>query len=98
MAIHQSEFTDLRLSMAGIIFLGAPLQGSRTAVFGEWLARVSSLDTTLLKMLRDGSADLHALQEDFCGSYSTQDIVCFYEQHESSFGGVDLQVKPTCAW
>ncbi|TVY32372.1 Kinesin light chain [Lachnellula occidentalis] len=27
-AIHREDFTDLRLSVAGIIFLGAPLQGS----------------------------------------------------------------------
>jgi len=87
-AVHQQEFHDLRLSIAGIIFLGAPFQGSDTAVFGKWLARLSGFDSTLLKILQSGSSDLYALQEDFCGSYAAWDVVCFYETSDTNFGGL----------
>ena len=87
-AVHQPEFTDLRLSIAGILFLGAPFQGSNAAVFGKWLARLSRLDSTLLETLRSSSPDLYALQEDFCGSYTALDLVCFYETSDTNFGGL----------
>jgi len=92
-AVHQEDFTDLRFSIAGIIFLGAPLQGSNVAVFGEWLARLTRLDPTLLQALRKDSRELYELSTDFCGSYNDQDIVCFYEEKDASFGGLlDAQV------
>ena len=87
-AVHQPEFTDLRLSIAGVLFLGAPFQGSDAAVFGKWLARLSRLDSTLLENLRNGSPELYALQEDFCGSYTAWDLVCFYEMSDTNFGGL----------
>jgi hypothetical protein len=87
-AVHQQEFHDLRLSVAGIIFLGAPFQGSDVAIFGEWLARLSSLDSTLLQALKRGSRELYELSTDFCGSYGNWDIVCFYEKKDTYLGGV----------
>jgi hypothetical protein len=81
-------FTDLRLSVAGIIFLGAPFQGSDAAIFGQWLARLSGLDTTMLETLRKGSPDLYALSIDFYGSYKDWDIVCFYEKREADYLGL----------
>jgi hypothetical protein len=87
-AVHQPEFTDLRLSIAGVLFLGSPFQGSDAAVFGKWLARLSRLDSTLLENLRNGSPELYALQEDFCGSYTAWDLVCFYEMSDTNFGGL----------
>jgi hypothetical protein len=84
-AVHRREFTDLRLSVAGIIFLGAPFQGSDVAIFGEWLARLSRLDSTLLEMLRKSSPDLFALSTDFCSSYADWDLVCFYEKKEATY-------------
>lgn len=74
--------------MAGIIFLGAPFQGSGVAIFGELLARLSGLDSTLLEMLRKGSPDLYAMSTDFYSSYSDRDLVCFYEKKEVSYFGV----------
>ncbi len=87
-AVHQQESHDLRLSVTGIIFLGAPLQGSDVAIFGEWLARLSSLDSTLLQALRKGSPELYGLSSDFCYSYIDCDIVCFYEKKDTNFGGM----------
>ena len=84
-AVHRQEFTDLRLSVAGIIFLGAPFQGSDAAIFGEWLARLRRLDSTLLEGLRKGNPDLFALSTDFCGSYIDRDVVCFYEKRETEY-------------
>ncbi|RDW70985.1 putative kinesin light chain 1 protein [Coleophoma cylindrospora] len=83
LAVHQQDFTDLRLSVAGIIFLGAPFQGSDVATYGTWLARIADLDTALLEMLRKGSLDLHGISSDFYGSYNQWDIVCFYEKKNS---------------
>ena len=91
-AVHLQEFHDLRLSVAGIIFLGAPFQGSNIATFGEWLAQLSSLDSTLLQALKRGSEELYELSIDFCGSYSNWDLVCFYEKKETNFGLFDAQV------
>ncbi|TVY71302.1 Protein SERAC1, partial [Lachnellula suecica] len=87
-AVHQQEFQDLRLSVAGIIFLGAPFQGSEVANFGEWLARLSLLDSSLLQVLKKGNRELYELSTDFCGSYNDWDLVCFYEKKDASFGGL----------
>lgn len=85
-AVHQREFTDIRLSVAGIIFLGAPFQGSNAAAYGMWLAQVAGLDSTLLELLKKDSPSLQALSRDFWGSYSDYDIVCFYEKREADYG------------
>ena len=91
-AVHQQDFSDLRFSVAGIIFLGGPLQGSNAAILGKWLAHLSGLDSTLLKMLEKGSSELCALTTDFYGSYSDWDLVCFYERKEANYLGV-LETK-----
>ena len=86
-AVHERDFTDLRLSVAGIIFLGAPFQGSDVAGFGTWLARLSGLDPTLLQALKKGSQEIYQLSRYFYGSYIDYDIICFYEGKDTSFGG-----------
>jgi hypothetical protein len=91
-AIHQREFTNLRLSIAGIIFLGAPFQGSDTALFGTWLAKALRGDTTLLKLLKKDSPTLSDLSRDFWGSHSDWDLVCFYEKKEADYGPLKIQV------
>ena len=87
-ACLQPDFTDLRLSVAGIIFLGGPFQGSDAAVFGQWLAQLSGLESTLLKMLQKGSLDLFALSTDFYSSHCDLDLVCFYEKEKAEFFGI----------
>ncbi|KAL9035008.1 MAG: hypothetical protein Q9214_006785, partial [Letrouitia sp. 1 TL-2023] len=85
-AVHQKVFDDLRLSVAGIVFLGTPFQGSDAAIYGKWLAQLGSLDTTLIKSLEKDSPALHALSSDFWHSYNDRDIVCFYENKDAEYG------------
>ncbi|TVY88425.1 Protein SERAC1, partial [Lachnellula willkommii] len=91
-AVHQQYFTDLRHSVAGIIFLGAPFQGSDVAGFGTWLARWSGSDTTLLELLKKDSPSLFDLSRDFWGSHSDWDLVCFYENIEDEYGPIKKKV------
>lgn len=87
-AALQPDFMDLRLSVAGIIFLGGPFQGSDAAIFGQWLAQLAGLESTLLKVLQKGSLDLFALSTDFYSSHRDLDIVCFYEKEKAEFVGI----------
>jgi hypothetical protein len=91
-AVHQQHFTDLCLSVAGIIFLNTPFQGSNIAIFGKWLARLSGLDPIMLKLLEKGNSDLYVLAIDFWGSYSNLDIICFYKILETNYGPLKAQV------
>lgn len=84
-AALKQDFTNLLLSVAGIIFLGAPFQGSNAAFFGKWLARLSGCDSTLLKSLEKSNISLRHLSEDFWGRYSNWDLVCFYENIEAEY-------------
>lgn len=85
-AVHQQAFTDIRLSVAGVIFLGAPFQGSNAAFFGKWLARLSRRDPGLLESSEKDSSNLQALSRDFWGSHGDWDLVCFYEDREADYG------------
>lgn len=64
-AIYQQDFTNLRLSVAGVIFLGAPFQGSDIASVRTWLAQLSGLDLIILKLLEKDSPSLYTLSRDF---------------------------------
>lgn len=93
-AALQPDFTDLRLSVAGIIFLGGPFQGSDAALFGKWLAQLSGLESTLLKILQKGSLDLFSLSTDFYSSHRDLDLFCFYEKEKAKyFGIIKAQVR-----
>lgn len=85
-AVHQQAFTDLRLSVAGLIFLGAPFQGSDAAAYGRWLAEATGGDTSLLEVLQKHDMSLHHLLRDFWGSYGDWDIVCFFENKDAAYG------------
>ncbi len=93
-AVHQRNFTDLHLSVAGVLFLGAPFQGSNAAGIGTWVARLSGLDSTLLELLKKDSPSLHALSRDFWGSHNDWDLVCFYEKRnrEADYGPLKAKV------
>ena len=86
LADHGHTFRDIRFSMAGIIFLGTPHQGSEAAEYGVWLTQAARHDKTLLKSLKRNSLALHAIARDFEASYSNADIVCFYENKDASYG------------
>ena len=92
-AIHQQEFANIQLSVSGIIFLGAPFQGSDIASIGTWLAQISGLDSAILKLLEKQSSSLYALSRDFWGSYSERDLVCYSEKNKAKYGPVKKQVS-----
>ncbi|MCJ1466426.1 hypothetical protein MMC07_005045 [Pseudocyphellaria aurata] len=86
LANHGKDFNDIRLSTAGIIFLGTPHHGSDAAVYGLWLAQAVGHDKTLLESLRKNSPALYEIARDFETSYRDTDIVCFYENEAGSHG------------
>ena len=86
LADHGNTFIDIRLSIAGIIFLGTPHQGSDATEYGLWLARIAGQDTALLQSLRRNNIALHDIARDFEASYNKADIVCFYENEDASYG------------
>ena len=92
MANHGDDFRDIRLSTAGIIFLGTPHQGSDAAVYGVWLAQAAGHDRTLLESLKRHSPDLYGIARDFESSYKNADIFCFYEDRDASYGPLRTQV------
>ncbi|KFY32634.1 hypothetical protein V493_00017 [Pseudogymnoascus sp. VKM F-4281 (FW-2241)] len=79
------DFRELRLSVAGVIFLGTPFQGSNAAVLGKRLAQVTGGDLSLLELLQKDNPNLHALAKDFCDSHHEWDFVCFYEDTDADF-------------
>ncbi len=94
LADHGNIFRDIRLSMAGIIFLGTPHQGSNAAGYGVWLARAAGRDTKLLESLKRNSATLYDIASDFEKSYGPEaDLVCFYENGDALYGPLRTQVR-----
>jgi len=88
-----AKITDLRLSVAGAIFRGAPFQGSDAAVLGKWLARLSSCDPTLLQLLEKDSPSLYALSGDFWGIHSDWDLVYFFETMDADYEPLKKQIR-----
>ncbi|KFZ13047.1 hypothetical protein V502_06789 [Pseudogymnoascus sp. VKM F-4520 (FW-2644)] len=83
-ALNQ-DFRDIRLSVSGIIFLGAPFQGSNAAMLGKRLAQVTGGDLSLLELLQKDNPNLHSLSKDFCDSHHEWDFVCFYENTDADY-------------
>lgn len=71
--------------MSGVIFLGAPFQGSNAAVLGKRLAQVTGGDLSLLELLQKDNPNLHSLSKDFCDSHHEWDFVCFYEDTDADY-------------
>ena len=92
LADHSNTFRDIRLSTAGIIFLGAPHQGSKVTVYGGWLAYAVGHDKTLFESLKRNSVALYDIARDFEAGYHHADIVYFYEDKEASYGPWRTQV------
>ena len=91
-AVHGEQYSNIRLSLAGIIFLGTPHQGSEAAKYGLWFAKMKRLETGLLESLKRNSDDLHHISRDFEASYADADIVCYYEDKDASYGPLRTQV------
>ncbi|KAI0513154.1 hypothetical protein F5B22DRAFT_657326 [Xylaria bambusicola] len=83
-AVHGTLYSDIRYSVTGVIFLGAPFRGSGLAMYGEWLAKASRRNARLLATLRKDEPYLHGMSCDFWASYGDRDIVCFYEKKNNA--------------
>ena len=94
LANHGDDFSNIRLSTAGIIFLGTPHHGSDAALYGVWLAQSVGHDKTLLESSKKKSHALYEIARDFETSYRDADIVCFYENKDASYGPWRTQVCP----
>jgi hypothetical protein len=79
--------------VAGIIFLGAPLQGSSTAFWGTWLAQALRYDHSLLEVLQKDSQPLFDIARDFSDCHINWDSICFYETHNANYGPFTIQVS-----
>ena len=91
-AVHGEKYSDIRSSLAGIIFLGTPHQGSEAAKYGLWFAHMKRLETGVLESLKRNSEELHHIARDFEASYADVDIVCYYEDKDASYGPLRTQV------
>lgn len=97
-AVHGLRYTNLRLSVSGIVFLGTPFQGSSEAAYAQWLAKLVRLQEadghryTLLRTLQKDSPSLHTLSIDFWRSYGDYDMVFFHENREGEYGPISRQV------
>lgn len=92
LADHGGDFHNIRLSTAGIIFLGTPHHGSDAAVYGLWLTQAAGYDKTLMESLKRNSSALFEIARDFETSFGNGDIVCFYENQQASYGPWQTQV------
>ncbi|RDL37405.1 uncharacterized protein BP5553_04838 [Venustampulla echinocandica] len=90
-AASSRHFHDLGLSVAGIIFLGAPLQGSNAAIWGTWLAQALRYDSTMLQLLQKDSQPLFDVARDFSDCHINWDSVCFYETQHARYGLLTIQ-------
>lgn len=87
------QFSDISSSVAGIIFLGTPFQGSNAAGLGSFIARLGGFDSTLLKLLQKDNPELHKLSRNFWSGYGHLDILCFYENRDADFKLLKTQVR-----
>lgn len=87
----RDEFSDLQKAISGVVFLGTPFAGSDLASFRKWcnsfLAEMVDIDTRVLKLLDKNSSTLFQLSRDFWGAYQSWDIICFYENQVTTYGG-----------
>jgi hypothetical protein len=91
-AASSRHFYELGLSVAGIIFLGAPFQGSDAARWGTWLAQALQHDSTMLRLLQKNSQPLFDVARDFSDCRIELDLVCFYETQDAKYGPLKVQV------
>ena len=88
----------------GIIFLGTPFRGSKSAELAQIFTRVTSLfiesDNSLINQINLGSESLRDLLYDFCLLINRNSIpvFCFFEQHSTDLGRIarrKLSLFPT---
>lgn len=92
LANNRPDYEDIRISTAGVIFLGTPHTGTDIAGYAKFLAVVKWNDPTLLKQLEPNNQELYELSHDFAAGYKHLSITCFYEKMDQSYVGGYLQV------
>lgn len=60
-----------------------------------WLWQATGHDKTLLESLKRNSPTLHGIARDFEATYNNADIVCYYENNDTSYGPLRTQVLKT---
>lgn len=96
LASHGNDFSNIRLSTAGIVFLGTPFQGSNVAVYGPWLAQAVGHDKKLLESFRRNSPALYDIEREFETCYRDADTV-YFERIEGSNVPLHIQVRQSRA-
>jgi hypothetical protein len=87
LANHGDKYKDIKLSTAGILFLGTPHSGSDSVTKGKWIATIAGNDTTLLESLKSGSTELFHIAHDFASASKDLITVCYYEKRKSTYVG-----------
>ena len=85
LAKTRDDYEDIRVSTAGVIFLGTPHEGVTIAEYAGYLAVVKGNDPFLLKQLVPKSEQLYDLAHDFAASYKYLSITCFYEKLDNTY-------------
>ena len=92
-ADHGNEYSNLRESFAGAIFLGSPLQGCDAAWLASWVQKAVGNEQPLFQTLQPGSSELLSITRDFWSSYNSLPIMSFYERSDSKYGPISMRVS-----
>ena len=92
LANNRPDYEDIKISTAGVVFLGTPHAGIDIAGYAKFLAVVKGNDPTLLKQLEPNKQELYNLSHDFAAGYKHLSITCFYEKLNQAYVGGHLQV------
>ena len=92
-ADHGNEYSSLRESFAGAIFLGSPVQGCDAAWLAAWVQKAAGNEQPLLRALQTGSPELQSISRDFWSSYGGLPIVSFYEKSDLKYGPISMRVS-----
>ncbi len=85
LAKSRDDYEDIRISTAGVIFLGTPHEGVTIAEYAGYLAVVKRNDPSLLEQLVPKSEQLYHLAHDFAASYKYLSVTCFYEKLDNTY-------------
>lgn len=91
-ASNRPDCEDIRISTAGVVFLGTPHEGTEVAGWGEYLAMIRGNDRNLMRQLEPKATELYDLSHDFACGYKHLGIVCFYEKLDNAYFGGKLRV------
>ena len=97
---HAQDFGDILKSTVGIVFLGTPFRGSKSADLAQIFTRVTSLfiesDDSLINQISTGSESLRDLLYDFCLLINqiVIPLFCFFEQHPTDLASIARRKLP----